>query len=213
MRVLAILASPRRDGNSAALADAAVRGARDAGHDVETAHLSDYIDGMLGDCRQCRGADGECGIADRYGELLLDKVVAADALVVATPLYWYGMSGRLKTFFDRLFCYTSNSSPHQDVVSKGITNKKTALLISCEESYQGATMGLVTQFQEITRYLHQELVGVVVGIGNSRGEVAADPGRPLAAAEDLGRRLSDIRVTDYRIDTVRSNRVWSADTP
>ncbi|UGQ15692.1 flavodoxin family protein [Yinghuangia sp. ASG 101] len=191
------------------MADAAVRGARKAGHDVETVHLSDYIEGMLGDCRQCRLADGSCGIKDNYEDLLVNRVVEADALIIATPLYWYGMSGRLKTFFDRFFCYTSNSSPHQDAVTKGLTNKRVAVVVSCEESYRGATVGLVTQFQEITRYLHQELVGVVIGVGNSRGEVASDPGRPLDAAEDLGRRLFDIRVTDYRIDTPRSNRVWA----
>jgi multimeric flavodoxin WrbA len=207
-RVLVLSSSPRRDGNSWTMAQAAAAGAREAGHDVDVAYLSDHVEGLFRDCRTCRGTYGACTIGDRYEELLIERVLPADGLVVATPLYWYGMSGALKTFFDRLFCYTSGSAPDGETVATGLTGKRAALLIACEESYRGATAGLVTQFQELTRYLHQELVGVAVGIGNSRGEVQRDPARPLEQAAELGRRLFDIRVTDYRIDTVRSNRVW-----
>lgn len=208
MRTLVLGCSPRRDGNSNALAEAAVAGARDAGHETEHLHLSDLVTGMLDDCRTCRRADGSCSIDDGYERLLLEHVLPADGLVFATPLYWYGMPGRLKSYFDRLFCYSAESSPVADEVNARIVGKRVGLLVSCEESYRGATLGLEAQFQELTRYLHQELVGVVVGIGNSRGEVARDPADPLGRAADLGRRLYDTRVTDYRLDTPRSNRVW-----
>jgi hypothetical protein len=62
--------------------------------------------------------------------------------------------------------------------------------------------------QELTQYNRQELVGVVVGISNSRGEVKWDPSRPLERAYELGSRLFGSHVTDYRLDTPRSNRVW-----
>jgi len=115
------------------------------------------------------------------------------------------MPGRLKTV---LFCYTANSAPQQQLVIDGIMNKKVAVLISCEESYQGATVGVVAQFQELARYLNQDLVGVIVGRPNSRGEIAVDPTDPVSAATRLTERLYDARVTDYRLDTVRSNEVW-----
>jgi hypothetical protein len=118
------------------------------------------------------------------------------------------MPGRLKTVFDRLFCYTANSAPQQQLVIDGIMGKKVGVLITCEESYQGATVGVVAHFQELTRYLNQDLVGVVVGRANSRGEIALDPSDPVSAAGRLAERLYEIRVTDYRLDTVRSNKVW-----
>ncbi|BBY15064.1 flavodoxin family protein [Mycolicibacterium litorale] len=209
MKILVISASPRADGNSHALARSAIDGARDAGHDVEHVFLDDYVQQMLGNCRMCRRPqDGRCSLDDRYAELLLDKILPADGIVFAMPLYFYGMPGRLKTVFDRLFCYTANSAPEQDVVVDGITGKNVGVLISCEESYVGATQGVAAQFQELTRYLNQNLVGVVVGNANSRGEIVHDPSDPLARARDLGARLFAIRVTDYRIDTARSNRVW-----
>jgi multimeric flavodoxin WrbA len=209
MKTLIISASARDDGNSDLLARAAVDGARSAGHDVEHVFLADYVERMLDNCRRCRRvSDRLCSLDDRYGELLLEKMLPADGIVYAMPLYFYGMPGRLKTVFDRLFCYTANSAPQQERVIDGIMDKKVGVLISCEESYQGATVGVVAQFQELTRYLNHDLVGVVVGRANSRGEIALDPNDPVSAAGRLGERLYDIPVTDYRLDTARSNKVW-----
>ncbi len=201
-------ASPREDGNSQVLAPSAIDGARSAGHDVAHVFLDEYVDRMLGNCRRCRRPDGSCSLGDRYEELLIDHILPADGIIVAMPLYFYGMPARLKTLFDRLFCYTANSSPRQDQVVSEIMDKRVGVLISCEESYLGATQGVIAQLQEITRYRRQDLVGVVVGNANSRGEIVRDRGDPLSCARDLGARLFDIRVTDYRLDTVRSNRVW-----
>lgn len=209
MKTLVISASPREDGNSHLLATSAIAGATATGQEVEHVFLDEYVERLLANCRRCRRtADRECSLDDRYQELLLGKMLPADGIIFAMPLYFYGMPGRLKTVFDRLFCYTSNSAPQQDEVVAGIMHKKVGLLISCEESYQGATVGVITQFQELTRYLNQELVGVVVGHANSRGEIAFDPADPVAEARRLGEQIYDVRVTDYRLDTPRSNRVW-----
>ena len=210
MKTLVVSASPREDGNSQLLADAAVEGTVAAGNAVEHVFLDDYVERMLGNCRTCRRAeDRSCSLDDRYESLLLDKMLPADGIVFAMPLYFYGMPGRLKTVFDRLFCYTANSAPQQDRVVDGIMGKKIGVVISCEESYLGATSGVIAQFQELTRYLNQELVGVVVGNANSRGEIRKDPTDPVSAAHGLARRLYTSRVTDYRLDTVRSNKVWT----
>ena len=210
MKILVVSSSPREDGNSHVLARSAVDGAGSAGHDVEHVFLDEYVQRMLGNCRRCRRVeDGSCSLDDRYEELLVDRILPADGIIFAMPLYFYGMPGRLKTVFDRLFCYTANSSPLQDQVVSEVMDKRIGVLISCEESYVGATQGVIAQFQELTRYLRQDLVGVVVGgNANSRGEVVHDPGDPVSCARDLGARLFDIQVTDYRLDTVRSNRVW-----
>jgi multimeric flavodoxin WrbA len=208
MKILVISGSPREDGNSHLLADAAVMGAQDAGHEVEHVFLNDYVEYMLDNCRRCRRTDGHCGLGDRYETLLMQKILPADGIIYAMPLYFYGMPARLKSVFDRLFCYTANSAPQQAEVVSRITGKTVGVLISCEESYVGATSGVVAQFQELTRYLDQSLAGVIIGNANSRGEIVHDPRDPISAARDLGARLFDIRVTDYRLTTVRSNRVW-----
>ncbi len=212
MKVTVLSASPRPDGNSRALADALVRGAEGAGHDARLFDLNAHTGGgFLRDCRSCRGADGECSIADGFRDLLFDHVLPADALVYATPLYWYGMAASLKNWFDRTVCYLSASHPRSGEAIEAMTGKRVALLIASEERYPGATLGTVAQVQEMTRYLDQQFVGVVNGIGNRRGEIARDPSDPLAAATRLGAELGTLRHTDYRLRSERPGAVWGDD--
>lgn len=208
MKVLALCSSPRTDGNSRLLAESVLEGAAEAGHDCELVQLSDAIQGMLRDCRKCRLPDGRCAIDDGYRELLLDKVLPADGLVIATPLYWYGISAHLKAFLDRIFCYISASAPESEQTLGAIGGKTMALCISSEESYVGSRLGVLNQFQELERYLKWPLVGVVAGIGNSRGEVRKDPEDPIGAARRLGRELFEIQRVDYGLWEDRPNNVW-----
>ena len=119
MRSLVLSASPRRDGNSALLARAAAEGLREAGHDCELVFADDVLKSFLRDCQKCRTEDGECAIEDDFRRVFLDLFLPADGVVVATPVYWYGMSAQLKAFFDRAFCYIAASYPRsQDVVRR-----------------------------------------------------------------------------------------------
>ncbi|MCI2420912.1 flavodoxin family protein [Saccharopolyspora sp. K220] len=207
MKVLALSSSPRKDGNSRMLAQAVLDGAVSRGHDVEIADLVDVVSAPLRDCRTCRRADGTCSIEDGY-ETLLRQVLAADAIVLATPLYWYGIAGQLKIFIDRLFCYTKADYPHSAEVKRRIARKRLAVVLTSEESYLGSALGVMAQVQEMARYLHHEFVGVVRGVANSRGEVTRDPANPMGQAFNLGVRLFDEVVTDYQLDSERDGVVW-----
>jgi multimeric flavodoxin WrbA len=213
MRIVVLGASPRRDGNSWALADALAGGAEGAGHDVDLVDLNEAVGAFLRDCRRCRRADGTCGIEDGYARLLHELVLPADGLVYATPLYWYGVAGVLKTFFDRLFCYMAASYPRSDEVTRRLSGKRSALLLSSEERYPTAAAAVIAQLHETSRYLDHQLVDVVNGIGNARGEVRQDPQRPLDAAAALGRELFERHHSDYCWSTDRPRRVWGDGQP
>ena len=86
--------------------------------------------------------------------------------------------------------------------------KRIGLVLASEETYPGASLGIVHQIQEYCRYTHSEFVGVVRGIGNSRSEVMYDPENPIKAAEQIGREMFSRKYSDFRIDTERSGRVW-----
>jgi putative NADPH-quinone reductase len=186
-------------------------GAEEAGAQVDLVHLPDHVSGMLRDCRECRGDDGQCTIDDGYETIFIEKFLPADAVVYATPLWWYGVSGHLKTFIDRIFCYISTGYPEADKVNAALPGKRAALVLSAEESYFGSRLGVIQQMQECCRYLHHPFVGMITGVANTRGEVAQDPTNPLHAARDLGRHLFNIRATDYRLDTERPGRVWGGE--
>jgi len=210
MRLLVLSSSPRRDGNSRLLAQAAADGAQAAGHSTQLVHLDDHLRHFLRDCRQCRDAAGRCTIDDGYEALLRETVVPADAIVFATPIYWYGVSGQLKTFFDRMFCFIAESEPDSGHFVEGLVHKRIGLVLSSEETYPGAALGVIQEMQEYARYMHSEFVGVIRGIGNKRGDVLRDPSDPVAAARELGRTLFERPSTDYRLDTVRPGSTWAS---
>jgi NADPH-dependent FMN reductase len=86
------------------------------------------------DRRRVRGAAARAGAARRGDHL-------------ATPLYWYGVSGQLKTFLDRLFCYIAASEPESELFVRRLIDKRLALLVASEESYPGAPLGVITDYR------------------------------------------------------------------
>lgn len=208
-KLLVLIGSPRRAGNSATLAAAVQRGAEQVGTQVRLRFIDDSISGFLRDCRTCRLPNGECAIADHFRSLFFDDFLPADGVVFCSPVYWYGLSAQTKAFFDRTFCYYAASHPNSALVIEQMSSKRIGLVLASEETYPGASLGIVHQIQEYSRYTHSQFVGVVRGVGNSRSEVTRDPSEPLGAAEQLGREIFDRKYSDFRLDTQRSGRVWT----
>ena len=100
--ILVILGGGRPNGNTAQLAEAFARGAREAGHRVETVSLlKTEVRGCLG-CNACRRGK-PCVQRDGFGELV-PKIEAADLLVFASPLYFWTFSAKLKALIERFYC-------------------------------------------------------------------------------------------------------------
>ena len=98
-KVLVISTSLRKGGNSETLADAFLRGAQEAGHQVEKICLQDKTIGFCKGCLACLDSH-RCVIRDD-ADVIAQKMRAADVLVFATPIYYYGMCGQMKTMLDR----------------------------------------------------------------------------------------------------------------
>lgn len=98
-RVMVIKTSLRGHGNTARLADEFAEGAREAGHDVEVISLAGK---KISFCLGCWGClkSHRCVIHDD-GDTIVQKMKDADVLVFATPIYYYEMSGQMKTLLDR----------------------------------------------------------------------------------------------------------------
>lgn len=97
--VLIISSSPRKDGNSEALAASFAKGVQDSGNHVETVYLREKQIGFCKGCLACLKL-GHCVIKDDAVEIAA-KMHDADVLVFATPVYYYSVSGQLKTMLDR----------------------------------------------------------------------------------------------------------------
>lgn len=99
-RVLILSGSPRKGGNSDTLCDQFMRGAEEAGHEVEKIWIQGKKIAPCVACYYCRDHKGECAIKDDMKEVL-DKMLAADVLVLASPVYFYSVSAQLKAVIDR----------------------------------------------------------------------------------------------------------------
>jgi multimeric flavodoxin WrbA len=97
--VLVISSSMRQGSNSDTLAERFAAGAGDAGNSVEKINLRDKTIGFCRGCLACQKT-GRCVIRDGADEIA-QKMLKADVVAFATPVYYYGMSGQLKTMLDR----------------------------------------------------------------------------------------------------------------
>lgn len=98
-KILIISSSPRKGGNSEMLAKSFTKGAEEASHTVETVFLRENNIGFCKGCMACLKSN-HCIIHDDAA-IIIDKMYHANVIVFATPVYYYSVSGQLKTMLDR----------------------------------------------------------------------------------------------------------------
>ena len=98
-KVLIISASPRKGGNSDILCDQFAKGAVEAGHKVEKIRLAEKNVGFCSGCYACQKLK-KCVQKDDANEII-EKMLSADVIVLATPVYFYSMDAQLKALIDR----------------------------------------------------------------------------------------------------------------
>lgn len=99
-KVLILSGSPRKNGNSDILCDEFCRGAKESGNYVEKIRVSEKEIHPCIACYHCRDNGGECVFKDDMKEVL-QKMIDADVLVLASPVYFYSVDAQLKAVIDR----------------------------------------------------------------------------------------------------------------
>lgn len=153
-KVLIISASPRKGGNSDTLCDQFMAGAQSAGHAVEKVRLHERkINFCLG-CGACHNIHACVQKDDMV--TLLDKMLWADVIVLATPVYFYGMNGQMKTFIDR--CVPRYTE---------IKNKDFYFIVTAADDRQDMMHKVIEGFRGFTADCLDEAheKGIVCGLG------------------------------------------------
>jgi multimeric flavodoxin WrbA len=163
MSILALYGSSRRHGNTELLTDRVVEGLP-----VEKIYLIEKNIRPIDDRRHEPG--GFPQVDDDY-DSVLQRVLAHDTLVFATPVYWYGMSGVMKNFVDRW----SQSLRDERYAFRDVMSQKSAyvVLVGGDEPRIKA-LPLVQQFQYIFDFMGIRLAGYVLGEGNRPGDILSD---------------------------------------
>lgn len=161
MKVLALNGSPRKGGNTEILVDAALSEAEKHGHAWEKLRLYDYRIEPCVDCRSCKRGELKCVLKDDMPKIYAE-IDAADVLILATPIYWYGPTAKMKLLIDRLRPYVANRK----------LEGKRAYLIAPSEEGPSACAPLVDSLKLSYKYLGLVYSGEVLATANERGEVA-----------------------------------------
>lgn len=99
-KVLILSGSPRNGGNSDILCDEFMKGAKEAGNEVEKIRVAAKKIAPCSACYYCRDNGGKCVHKDDMAEIL-DKMLEADVIVMASPVYFYSIDAQLKAVIDR----------------------------------------------------------------------------------------------------------------
>lgn len=152
--VLIISATPRKNGNSDILSDRFAEGARNSGHKVEKVFMASKNIGYCHGCGVCNNTH-KCVQQDDMAEIL-DKMVNADVIVLATPVYFYSMNGQMKTFIDRTVPrYTEISNKDFYFIMTAADTKKSSLERTME-TFRGFTEDCLNGVKE---------AGIIYGVG------------------------------------------------
>ncbi len=160
-KVLIISTSPRKGGNSETLADEFAKGAIDAGNEVEKIVLYDKTINFCRGCLVCQDS-GRCVIHDD-ADAIAQKMLSAEVIVFATPVYYYDMCGQMKTMLDR-----SNPLFPSDYAFRDIY-----LLATAADASKSAVDGTIQGLSGwISCFEKASLKGVVRGTGaESYGQI------------------------------------------
>ena len=184
MKILAISCSPRSNGNTVAILERALQGARDEKADVELYSVSGKTIQPCDGCRSCANT-GQCHITDDTQELY-DKIVKADGIIFGTPIYFYGMTAQAKAVMDRTIAL---NKPERSLASK-----EGGVVAVC------GSLGLVDALKDFSFYMMTRRM-------LPAGHVSAYAGSPddlrkmeqcMKAIHDLGRLMVALVKMNFR---------------
>ena len=180
-KIVILNGSPRKNGNTSALVKEFTKGAEEAGNQVTAFHL-DSMD--IHGCKGCFGGHSskECPCVQRDDmNQIYPAVKGCDVVIMATPLYYWNMSGQIRTAIDRLFALEEGDGN----LLRG--NGRACGLLMAAEGY--GFEDVVLYFDHLMDHLRWKNLGHILAGGN--GDVGDIEGKPeLKKAYEFGKSIS-----------------------
>lgn len=177
MKITVLFASPNENGSTKLLVREFERGATDKGHSVEIIDVTKLNIHACTGCVHC-GYEGPCVQKDDMQDLK-SKILNSDMLVLATPLYYYGMTAQLKTIIDR-FCSFNSSLTRKHL--------KSALFSVAWNSDDWTFEALTVHYKTLVRYLQMQDQGMILGRGCGTPSMTRNS-RYMQEAYEFGKNL------------------------
>jgi len=184
VKILAISCSPRRNGNTAAILEEALSGARDEKADAELFSVSGKTIQPCDGCRSC-ATTAKCHIKDDM-QGLYDKMIDADGIIFGTPIYYWGMTGQAKTVMDRTIALNQPG--------RNLTNKVAGVVVVC------GSLGLVDALKDYSYFFVQRRMlpaNQLAAYVSSPDELKNMP-QCMSAARRLGRQIVALAKMNFK---------------
>lgn len=174
--VLILSASPRKGGNSDLLCDEFLKGSLEAGHNAQKIFLKQKNIGYCTGCGVCFGGK-PCSQKDDMTDVLA-KMVKADVIVMATPVYFYAMNGQMKTLIDR------TCARYQE-----LSNKAFYFIVAAADENKALMQRTIEEFRGFTYCLtNPEEKGMIYGTGAWHiGDIKGKPA--MSEAYTMGKNV------------------------
>ena len=182
MKIATILGSPRKRGNTAAVLQAFEALAAPQ-HEIDRINITDYhVAGCLG-CDHCFSVLAEPGCAQRDDAVeLLERILAADLVVYAAPVYCWAFPAQLKALLDRHYCLVKWQDG--EVAAALMAGKRAALLVTCGGDAEDNADLIQTMFEREIAYVRGVVAGKYV-VAN-----CTTPAELAGRAAEMGRRMA-----------------------
>lgn len=173
-KITVITGSPRKNGNSMKMVAAFVQAAEAGGHMVTQINAADLKLQGCRACETCYRTGKPCSFDDDFNAIA-PKILEADAVVFAMPVYWYSMPSQIKAVIDKLFSFV--------VGGMDIAGKQCALISCCEEDDMSVLDGVRVPYERTAALIKWKSVGEVLvpGVLNV-GDIDKTDGCAQAAA-------------------------------
>ncbi len=151
-KILAVLASPRKDGYSSYLADRVIEKLQTMAVEVDRVALKDLHIGPCLACDACRQGQGGYCVVDDDMKPLYQKILDSRAVLLASPVYWFAVSAQMKLFIDRFYGFHND----QTGVLKG---KKFGIILSYGDAdpFGAGAVNPLRSYQDMFRYTESEI--------------------------------------------------------
>ncbi|WP_319559492.1 flavodoxin family protein [Marispirochaeta sp.] len=192
MRITALVGSRRKNGNTIIIVKNLLKTAEASlpGAETEILYLGDYTIEACTGCEGCR-TSWDCVIQDDY-PAIVSSIDKADALVLASPTYWYTVSSDMKRFIDRSYSLIQYPVSRHEWISKYSGSGKVCVTVAvCEqhdESMMGSTLTLLNDF---SRDLGIEVVASIKALGHFEAGSVKGDSAVIDQAKQAGRKLAE----------------------
>mgnify|MGYP005765581237 FL=1 len=189
-KILIILGGGRKKGNTAQLVDAFMKGAMEAGHATELISLNQLqVNGCIG-CNACR-CGKPCVQKDDFNSLV-PKILEADLLVFASPLYFWTISSKIKAFIERFYCIAQkDDNPPLGRYEKYPVHDCALLMTSADDFFWTFEQAVSYYQFTMVNYIgfHNKGMLLAGGCGDTNGRPGIGKTDHLMEAYEFGKRI------------------------